>query len=78
MTEWSWNVAHQLAPGNENAFMQRGIDAYNAQNNTNFALTPHNGSTWIMDGNHAISPAEMEAMNQLMLADSTDTLPTTS
>jgi hypothetical protein len=69
LNDWSWNVAHQLAPGNETAFMQRGIDAYNQKHGTHFALTPVRDTIMIVDGTHIVNPSEMEEMNQLMLLD---------
>lgn len=63
----SWTVAHEVAPGHEIQEMQGGIDYYNYVHGTHFKLTPHGNSTWIMDGNHAISQPEMEELNGDML-----------
>ena len=73
ITRPTWSVAHDFAPGSEVKFMQSGIDRFNSLNGTNFALTPHNGSTWIIDNGRAISPAQMFELNQLMLEESLQT-----
>jgi hypothetical protein len=65
-TRYTWSVAHDLMPGQETVVMQRGIDAFNSLHNTQFALTPHNGSIWIMDNGLSINPAQMEELNRLM------------
>ncbi|MCA9328191.1 hypothetical protein KC959_00305 [Candidatus Saccharibacteria bacterium] len=69
VSDWTWKVANNLAPGHADELIQKALDAYNATNATHFVLTPHNGSTWIMDGNRAVNQAQMEAINQLMLSD---------
>lgn len=69
-TRYTASVAHDFAPGHETVFMQNGINAYNSLHNTHFALTPHNGSTWIIDNGHAINPAQMEELNRLMVEES--------
>ncbi len=68
VSQYSWDVANQLSPGNEGSVIQGAVDRYNEAHGTGFALTPHNGSTWIMDGARAISPAEMAELNNLMQA----------
>lgn len=65
VADWSWNVAKQLKPENPIAYLQGGIDAYNAAHDTNFALNSANG--WIMEGSRAINPEQMQELNQLML-----------
>ncbi len=68
ITDWTWNVAHNLQPGNETGLIQAGIDAYNMANSTDFAFRAKNGTTMIVNGQgRIVNPTEMEYINQLMI-----------
>jgi len=68
ISDWTWNVAHNLAPGQETQLIQKGIDAYNEANGTDFALKLKDGTTMIIDGTGKIvNSVEMEYINQLMI-----------
>jgi hypothetical protein len=68
LSDWTWNVAHQLAPGQETQLIQQGIDAYNQANGTDFALQAKNGTTMIIDGSgRIVNQAQMEAINLHMI-----------
>lgn len=68
-SQMTWTVANEISPGNEGQLMQGAITRFNVLNNSNFALTPHNGSTWIIDNGRSINPAQMAELNKLMLED---------
>lgn len=72
VSNYSWTVAHELSLGGETELMNEGLEQYNQANGTAFALTPHEGSTWIMDGSRAIQQAEMENLNRIMVEISKD------
>ena len=68
LNDLTWNVAHQLKPGHEVPIMDKALRAFNEANHTSFALTPHEGTTMIID--HAgtiINSEQMHALNKLMV-----------
>ncbi|NDG29927.1 hypothetical protein EB118_07505, partial [bacterium] len=68
ISDWTWNVAHNLAPGQETQLIQKGIDEYNKANGTDFALKSIDGTTMIIDGTgEIVNSVEMEYINQLMI-----------
>ncbi len=79
LTDWTWNVAHNVAPGHEAELIQKGVDAYNTAhaaepNYSNFELgkaTINGKSTTVIKNGtgHIVSPAEMEEINMRMLAE---------
>jgi hypothetical protein len=66
LEQYTAKLANQLAPNNTQALMNAAIARYNADMGTNFALTPYNGSTWIIDAGRSISPLEMKDLNGVM------------
>ncbi len=68
VSQYSWDVAHQLAPGNEIGTIEGAISRYNELHSTNFALAENAGTTMIMDGARVINSAEMAELNSLMQA----------
>ena len=76
---WTWEVAHNVAPGHEDEVVQKGIDDYNTAHKADANYSPFalgkatiNGksTTVIKNGTgHIVSPPEMEEINMRMLAE---------
>lgn len=64
--EFPWQVAHQATPGHEVSSMQHTMDALNKQGG-HYHFKEVHGVTQIYNGNHSMSPAEMQHFNEMML-----------
>lgn len=67
-SQFSWDVAHQVSPGNETSVMQEAIGQYNAENATNFSLVSRGGTTQIVDAvRGVVDQGTMEDINAHMV-----------